>query len=359
MLGFRYRWPGVLIGLLVGNGAVDGADDPEQLLATARDGNRAAIQSVRTMECRYERVPWGDTTLEEAKKWIRLDSGRFWRSGATYRLFETREHVDGNSRDYVVRDGRMLFLRKGRMPQPSLGWEAIQPVDGTGGEMWQYLLFSHWGWISPSFYTLEEILQHRHTLRSAERLPPPSNQIHVELKHDGVTRQEFWFDPKANYLVRKSVMVPAKDSSYRWEDEVIEFAEPAPGVFVPTTIETRSYLKGNLRVVVRTHITELKVNHVMPASALRLPGIAGMECIDYDRDVQFKVDADGNAVGPEKSVKVTRGAPPDASKSAPGYDSPVPSQPPTPWWVWVLIASGVVLVSGLVLGIVRRRRQAE
>jgi hypothetical protein len=373
MFGVRSGWVGVLLGCVVCSRSVLGADSPEQLLATVRDGNRAAIQSIQTMECRYERVPWAGTSAEQAKKHFWLFPGRFWRSGDTYRLFESHDELDQIDREYVVRNGLILVHRKGRPNfQPCIFLSTLAPVNGTGGEMWQYLLFSHWGWVPPpgvSFYTLEEILQHRHVLHGAERLP--SGQIRVELSHDGVKRQEFWFDPKVNYLVRKCVWVPAGDATLRWEHEVITFAESAPGVFVPTTVEVRCFVKGKQEAVIRTVISELKVNHALPADALRIPGIAGMNCIDLNRHMEYKVDAEGNRVGPERMVPVgivvpagsvrTGGPPvppvPPCLEPLGGLPVPqdLPDGEPTAWWVWVLIVSAVILVIELDLGEIRRR----
>ncbi|WP_171473498.1 hypothetical protein [Frigoriglobus tundricola] len=228
---------------------------------------------------------------------------------------------------------------------------------------------------------MSEILQHPYTLNKAER--SSSGEIYVDLSHTGAKRQEFWFDPKANYLVRKSVMVPAADGNYRWEHEVVVFSEPAPGVFVPSTVEDRLILKGKQEAVVRTVLTDLKVNHAMPATALRVPGVEGRSCLDLDRDSRYDVDADGNRTGPETPEKVTRISPEAVGSSARGPSGPrqphdllqtgqdptnssargparfEPGREPTPWWVWLLCGSGFVIVTGLGLGAIRRRRQVR
>jgi hypothetical protein len=352
------------MGLLLGGlasmalaSSAGGSDAPEALLDLARDGNRAAIESIRTMECRYERQPWDGTTESQAKKYVFLPSGRFWRSGGDYRIIEPV--VDGTTKDMVVRNGQGLCLRSGGpLAAPILSRETLRPVDGVGGDMWQYLLFSHCGWNPPSFYPLTDILDHPYTLNRAERAV--GGEIYVDLRHAGVKRQEFWFDPKVNYLVRKSVLTPAADADLRWEHDVIAFSEAAPGVFVPTTVETRLFIKGNRVAVVRTTLTDLKVNHDLPAAALRVPGVAGRSCLDLDRDSRYEVDADGNRVGPETLVKVTRIAPPATDGSGDGPPArPVPSREPTPWWVWVLSASGVVLAAGLGLAAIRRLRRGR
>lgn len=362
----RSLWFGGFLCSLLLNPPMIGGEDREQLVATARDGNRAAIQSIATLECRYERRPWANTTLEQANEYFAIFSpGRFWQSGSTYRLIHPKEG-DGTTADYVIRNGRILFLNKGgSLPYPVLGLVTPRPVDGVGGEMWQWLLFSHWGWVPPpgaSFYPFYDIIEHAHAIRTAERLHPPGNAIHIDLTHNG-GRLEFWFDPKVNYLIRKSVMIPAGDKTLRWEDEVIEFVEGAPAVFVPSIIEYRCFVKGTLRAVLRTILSDVKVNKPLSKDALRLPGIAGMECLDIDREVRFNVDADGNPVGPEIPNPVYRVSPrshPGGGPIASGKTGslPEPSKPPTPGWVWLLIVSTGVLVAAVILAIVSRRKQS-
>ena len=163
------RWFGVLASCLLLISPISGDEDREQLLATARDGNRAAILAITAMECQYERRPWGNTSPEQASKhWGLFSPGRFWRSGEVYRHF--KPIGDGTTLDCVVREGRSLGLRKGNPPvKPILSLETLGPFDGVGGAMWQWLLFSHWGWKPPSYYPLDDLLSHPHVIRTAER----------------------------------------------------------------------------------------------------------------------------------------------------------------------------------------------
>jgi hypothetical protein len=358
----RVIWIVGLAGWLLLTPPISGGEDRDQLIATARDGNRAAIASIATMECRYERRPWANTTPEQAAKHYALFSpGSFWRSGEVWRLL--RPMGDGTTMDCVVRDGRGLFLRQGGPlgSRRQLVNETMGSVDGVGGLMWQWLSFSHWGPVPICYYPFHEILEHPHTIRRAERLSP-ENDIHIELTH-GNGRLEFWFDPKVNYLIRKRVMVPAADKKYRWEDEVVDFAEPAPAVFVPIALEHRCFVDGALQAVLRTILSDVKVNQPLAQDALRIPKIAGLECVDFNRNVKFKVDADGNAIGPESPEEVVYVAPNYKQGSGiptpPYYKDPFePSKPPTPWWMWMLIASLTVLLTAVIAAIVRRRRQA-
>ncbi len=334
-----------------------GADDAAVLLATARDGNRSAIRSIQTMECKYERIPWDGTTLEQAKKYYFVNSGFFWQSGEAYRCIDPID--DGTTREYLVREGRILVIRKGGpLARPILSIGTRRQSDGIGGEIWQYLLFSHWGWLPPpqaSFYPFYDIVQRPHTIHTIKRLD--DKQIYVELSHAG-GRLAFWLDPKVNYLIRKcTVVVASSRDTYRHEHKVVAFAEPAPGVFVPTTIEHQGFVNGKLQATVRTLLTNIKVNHRLADAALRIPDVAGMECIDLDRDVKYKVDVDGNRVGPETKVTVVRHAPKPGDQMS-EYSPQAPSKPLTPLWVWILVGAAVILLIGIALAIWRRRASA-
>lgn len=362
-MGWRRHFSlGLFIGFAFAIGTSYAQESREQLVAAARDRNRAAIESIRTMECRFERVLWDNTAAEHANKDFQMWMGRYWRQGDAFRVFYNVG--DGSSKNYVVRDGVLMGLRTFPAPySPILHRTNTAPIDGVGGFVWEWLLFSHWGWLSPpdlGNYPLWDILDHPHRIRAAERLPMPGNEIRLELTNPGA-RLELWLDPKVNYLVRKTITFPAANEksgkNIKWEHEVIEFNEAAKGVFIPIVIQHRCYHHDQLHSVVRTRITDLKVNHNMPATALRIPGIAGMECSDMTRDVKYKVDADGRQVGPAVSEKVPE-INPKPSDAPPGtYSSPEPSRPPMPWWRWLLSVSLFALIAGLSAAVVRLRLQ--
>ena len=117
--------------------------------------------------------------------------------------------------------------------------------------------------------------------------------------------------------------------------------------------------------MLRTILSEVKINQTLSNNALRLPGITGMDCIDLNREVKFKVDADGNPIEPESPYQVGRIIPTITEGSGNAIFRPgdpnaylEPSRPPTPLWVWILIVSLNCLVAALVLVIIRRRRHA-
>lgn len=306
--------------------AHEGMVRPLARAAAAR--NAAAVAAIRSMECRYERVPAPGTPPEVAARHVRLTAGRFARAGTTF-LFE-EPFGPSATREYVVRDGKMLE----RLPPDEFGTRLLfGPVRGDldGGEMWQYLLFAHTAPPGPPA-PLAGLLNRRWTeLRAARVLP--TGAVYVATGY-GADAFEFWLDPRANHLVRRCAWQQPGEPPARWEHEVLAFAEPAPGVFVPVEVETRLLHGGAPVAAVRTHVTDLKVNHEVPADALRIPGIAGANCYNYERNVEYVVDADGNPAGPERAPR-----------------TPPPAAAALPEWAWGPVAGGAFLAACYALGL--------
>jgi hypothetical protein len=190
----------------------------------------------------------------------------------------------------------------------------------------------------------------------AERTPHPRKDIHIDLSR-GEVRFECWFDAKTNYLIHKLIATPSRHpdgGQYHYEEEVIEFREAAPAIYVPVIIEHRCYKNKSLRSTIRTIISDLKVNHSLAETDLQIPRIAGMKCIDADRVVEYMVDARGERVGPESPTKLVKIAPEPTEKGRKVWAPPKPSSPPLAWWAWCLIASVAILLVGGVLAAVRR-----
>lgn len=334
-------------------------EDRDSLLALARDGNRAAIQSIRSIEFSYDRVLWDGTTKSQVSSCFAMQPGRYWRRGENYRNLYLQ--YDGVYHDFCAIDGVSLIVeRKTPTSSPSLlAKNAVGPGDAGNGAPWEYLLFIHWAGKLVSYHPFHELLDQPHRLGRIERLSSGKREIHIALSHKTAT-MEFWFDPTVNYLVSKSVWNPTADSSYRWENDVIQFAEPVPGVFVPTVVEQRSYYRGERRAVVRTVISNLKVNHLTSDDQLRLPGIAGLRCLDRVREVSYKVDRDGKQVGPAKSEEIVSissgiGAKMNTEPTIRPQPISTPSTPSTPWYVWTLGASAILLLVACVRWFIRRR----
>ncbi len=348
MMIHRAMWClAVLTGLMSQRAAAAEAD--EVLVGIARDGNRAAIESITSLSCRYDRTWLLKPPVDGGPGSYFTPSGRYWSNTTTYRVQDQQET---GVRDMIIRGGKTLIWGYGPgWPKPGLG--ILPDRAPAGGEMSQYLLFRHPGREVPAQLLFHEILSLPPTLNAVRRVPPVNGggpgDILIDLTHSG-GRFEFRFDPRANYLIRQKSFVPSQANHVRWEDEVLAFSETAPGVFLPTQIEHRHIVKGVPRATVRTTLTEVRVNIPLGADAFRIPNIAGMECVDTIRRVKYKADADGNAAGPEVPANIVPGNP---ISSAIAFEQFTPSRPSTPWWWYVLGGSVVLLITAWVIA--RRR----
>lgn len=348
----------MVLSICVLSAALLASSSEKDLVDFVGKANQSAIDSIQSMSCSYQRVPWKDVDGAVKPKtggpaflyrhWWLDSPGKFWRLGEGYRLLET--HQPGVMVDRLCHgynQGKSLILNhgeEGRM-KPILAWCPLVPADGEGGSLWGWLLFNHWGRVQASRYTFRSLLLQPHKIKKNKRLP--NGDIYVSLTHE-LGGLEFWFDPKVNYLVRKTIIIPIEEPDIVWENEVIHFTEGSKGVFVPDTIEHRCAVKGKPDGALRTILESLKVNQ--PMSKLRIPGIAGMSCYDMVREVKYTVDADGQQVGPATNYNVGRTKPERDQPKSTRIQEWSPRREVDIWKV-VLSISLALLVAALVLKI--------
>lgn len=336
----------LLAGLAVGRRTA-AAEVDEALLKLAQEGNRAALAAITSMSFRYERTWVQKPQIEDPKNLhFSVPSGRYWYTPATYRL---QDQLNGQERDLVVRGGKTLIWGYGpNSPNPGLSIFSGETAVGKGNP-WEYLLFHHHNRDLTKEIPFSQILSQPHTLNEARRVPHGSEigsgNIHINLAHDWC-RLELRFDPGVSYLVRHRVVVPTQAKHILWENEVLAFAEPTPGVFIPTTIEHRCSVNGEVEAIVRTTLTEVQVNAPLGPDAFRIPNIAGMECSDPIRKVRYMVDTDGHPIGPEIPWAEVPIPPPFPHPIAPT------ERPPTQLWDIL----GLSIVFGIPAWLILRRR---
>ncbi len=91
----------------------------------------------------------------------------------------------------------------------------------------------------------------------------------LQSKQHGEVKYGIWLDPSRNHLVRKIEMVFGKKPC-RFESEIVEFAEPAPGVHVPTRCVNRCW-DGDRYDENTATLRDVKVNIPIPAGTFVLP----------------------------------------------------------------------------------------
>jgi hypothetical protein len=352
-------------------------DNSGEILNKVKLNNRAAIEAIHTMFCEYTILPAPGTSEVDAMSAAHLRSkpGRFWKQGVKYRII--KHESDTQASDCVYRgDGTCLMAghfatRNARLGEelntkPLLLSVTTPHASEEGDELWPNLLFTHWGPAPVSFLVFDKLLDEKHQILLVEEVKSDGNpklrDVHVVLSHANCDRMEFWFSAAHNYLIHKTYWVPI-DRSVHWESEVLDFAEPRPGVFLPTFVERRYFENFKAKPsAVRTSLTNLKVNVPLARNAFRIPHIAGMECDDLIRNKMFKVDAEGRRVGPEVDqivggVQNTQDLNnPMATITESSNSTPLPSSEPWPVWSWLLLGSTCLFLLGVTAAIVRRWR---
>ena len=136
----------------------------------------------------------------------------------------------------------------------------------------------------------------------------------------------FEFDPSVNYLVRRLAQeTPTGGGSVLTEAEAQEFAEPAPGVFVPTKVRERTTFSG--KAVLPFGVTSpdtlvalanVEANvAVAPAELALSPIPAGTVVHDHTARADVPVDAEWTPIGPAVPNFTRRGPPPPPVAVAP------------------------------------------
>jgi hypothetical protein len=154
-----------------------------------------------------------------------------------------------------------------------------------------------------------------------------------------------WHDVGCNYLIRKleSTYPQLKQSG---NVTVTEFAEPQPGVFIPTRARRESYQRGELKSVRVTYLTDVRVNEPIPQAALSLPAIPSGTMLDDTIDgTRGKVGADWRPIGPRRKALGRQLVAPSPAEGSSTWDAPSSSEAASPWWWVTALAGGLFALS--------------
>jgi hypothetical protein len=337
-------------------------DEKKQLqdLVTA---HRAARDSVVTIAGNIQQQ------TEERASPLNL-TGTFWKNSDGYRVRVERQ-PDSTFRDRMVDS---LYLR-GQFQQ------VIRRSRGSGeetillkqekksildfGNPWLFGLLAFIGPKSIGAYTLEETLENKElTLSSiSNETIDGTPAVTIRLKH---AAGEFLlrFSAKVNYLTQR-VEYSVGSGRIRSVHEVKSFAEPEPGLFFPEKIVMSNYVSGQLRETVTTQIRIISMNQPIPSAVFVSPIPRGTLCHDLINNQLYKVDSQGNRIGPllDKAGKPLSSVATPSDAKADATPSPVP--PPTLLgqtqqesfsWLWLLVAGSIGLLSaaGIIVYVNRR-----
>ena len=176
-----------------------------------------------------------------------------------------------------------------------------------------------------------------------------ASKTHREIKY------VIWLDPSRNHLVRKIEMGYVKTKG-RFEAEIVEFAEPEPGVHVPMRCVRRSW-DGDLYEESASTLRDVRVNIPIPASTFVLPAFPDGTILENEiLGVKYPVDKQWRKTGPEEPLVRLSVAASEDEYSA--FNAPSTTEPRSLSRIYIEAAILVfALASAIVL--IRRRRNAN
>lgn len=277
-----------------------------ELLEEVRAGNKAAIESIRTLSCRITVAnpitPIGP--MEAAT----VD---YWRSGDSWRV-RCPLGAAGDTTDWVQHD----FVSKNVMQSAGTTFFAITRADPDDSllrfDPYANGLLKLFG---PGLrdLTLEKILKELpHKLGKITRQPYQGHECVVlkistksELDAGKNIDFEIWFDPQVNYLACKlirEIKGRSDRGDFHNESRVLRFTEAAPGIYFPAEMERKCYTDGKLTTHDIVTCSDIRVNQPLPPGIFELPIPPNSTVMDAIQDREYKVDALGKAFGPERSL---------------------------------------------------------
>jgi hypothetical protein len=152
-----------------------------------------------------------------------------------------------------------------------------------------------------------------------------------------------WHDVDRNYLIWKKSLT-YKGSSDRFDSEILEFAEPAPGIFVPLKCRRQgSNGSGQTSLEIVT-LSNVQVNKPIPKSIFQLSRIpAGTILNDRIQGTRYPIDENWQPIGPGSPLLMT--PVPAQSEGPEGDYRSQSSSESVPLSRWVMSASLLVLVA--------------
>ncbi|MBC7853064.1 MAG: hypothetical protein IAF94_06485 [Pirellulaceae bacterium] len=321
----------------------------EDLLEEVRAGNKAAIESIRTLSCRMTVASpiskLGPVTPTTADYWSSMDSWRLRSPGgdAAYPA-ETVKHNFTIRTMYHRRSeaSKVLYIERATPDEMAHRFN----VHGRG-------LLTLCG-PAYSALPLEKLLLAEHKIRQITRQRHQGHEcivlrIWVPLTPEQSGEYEIWFDTEVNYLACKLIgdFTRTTRGKSRRESQVLRFTEAAPGIYFPVEADTKFYRDGKVTHHDVVTFSEIRVNEPLPPDIFDLPIPPSSTVVDHIQDRHYKVDANGKVVGEERPVdklmplgvaSVVPPASPDGSPAVAQLATTTEPQPVTRWIMYGFLA---------------------
>lgn len=350
----RYWVAGVALALGSWPGGVRADDD---LVKDVARRNRAAVESIHTLSCQYSKARYD----ESGNVVQQFGEVQYWRSGPNWRKKWTQ---DGKWVDAVC-DEQQIRTRTSGPGLPGVGglvakWNG---VPSRHGDPWLDTLVASVGNLpkNPKPRLFEDKLTGESKWSARLAIVGGTSFVVVEsIGGGGYVCGEYWFDPRANYLICREV-VTVKPGAPKWPAgrpercqriEVTRFAEPVPGVFFPAGVTKVGTEGGNFISREVGQVKNLRVNAPLPADIFSLDYVPGDRVSDQLQGKTYTVGSDGKS-----ETKVMAITPPTPALGAPGVVEELTETKAEPRSVtsWLLPLSAGLVVLGVALICVRRR----
>jgi hypothetical protein len=323
----------------------------EALLDEVLAGNRASLDTIRTLRCQ---ITIAEPVMPEGVPARPARAAEYWWADNASRHETVTSEASFTS---VLRDGVLETLSKLK-PAPNLNplqfkrralapHEPHRPYDA-----WELGMLKLCG---PRGFplALEELIREGHAVKRVEQTSHNGREVVVVeftiTVNENLTGDfEVYFDPAFNYLACKRVSKYPGEK--RRETIVHRFRECAPTLYFPEYLETHYHQAGALIHHQTVEFKNVRINEPIPASVFDLSPPPGAYVRDAIANQEYEVDDRGNRGRTKAPVDVTA-----LPRSSSEFSAPTPSEPRVRTWWIVGVCSIALLVAGIGIWLYRRR----
>lgn len=286
--------------------------------------HQASMAAVHSLSCTVNR-----TDSYPKENTVQL---KYWRRGDLMRAHETRSDnsaiADGLVKDSVaIRVSRNISIA-GQPEEIGATREASRSPFFTCDPPFELLqTFVRFPRFDAPLATF--LSQKHNSLKLSARKEGGRDLIQIDLSMPNPVNAashwdfEIWMDPGMNHQVRKLITRIDGDDGGRTEREIIKFSEVTPGLFFPVESQLNQYQNGKVIAVIKTKVSDLKVNETIDDSVFELAIPVGASVTDKIAGSTYIVAAD------HSRIKVA--AAPSDREMLSGTLVTASSPPPTPW----------------------------
>ena len=328
-------------------------------LRAALAANKAAVESIRTFQCRL-------ACRHDPASTILASEGHYWRAGnvvrSRYKVGQSIYDLSRqNSKESSVADIRTADGKR----SATGGLRHVHPEMALGfADVWQLGMLTAGSGVG----TLSDAVGKTCRVLSSG---PDGDKFRLSIEDtSGIGAGsviDVWLDPAANYLVCKMSSggrISGRETS--GVREVNSFVEYQPGVFFPSQITHTQYVDKNITQKSVYSIESVKINEPLASDSFKVKYIHGIDFLDYVQGEVYVIDAEGRKIGKSRWRLAKGSQPPLLAASANGSPDQAVSDPaelpgatqaePSSSAAWIVACAAGVLISAVVVWVVRRSR---